>query len=245
MPHSRLLTEILEESRTALKKGRPLDVIFDLDSTIFCVSGRTQAILRELAGDLDLKGRFPEAARQLARLEATARDWGIRQILERAKVTATLDFFEALRNKWADRFFSSSHLHIDAPYPGALEFLRLLDEAGARIHYLTGRDSPRMGTGTLASIRQHGMPLKSANFLHMKPDSQRHDAEFKRDAITQILGPIRRGWFFENEPVIINLVRRHFPNLQIVFVDSVHSGREKAPGDLPVLHMSYEISSRK
>jgi len=245
MPHSRLLSEILEESRTAKSKGQPLDVIFDLDSTIFCVSGRTQAILRELSQDLDLKGRFPEAARQLERLEATALDWGIRPILERAKVTATLDFFEALRIKWSEKFFSSSHLHVDEPYPGALEFLKLLEEAGARIHYLTGRDSPRMGPGTLASLRRHGMPLQSANFLHMKPDSQRHDAEFKRDALTQILGPIRRGWFFENEPVIINLVRRHFPNLKIVFVDSVHSGREKAPEDLPVLHMSYEMSSRK
>jgi hypothetical protein len=241
VPHSKLLIEILHSAKQAKTKGDALDVVFDLDSTIFCVSHRTQAILRELAEDLDLQARFPEATRQLARLEATARDWGIRTVLERAKIAATVDFFESLRQKWADRFFSSTHLHIDEPYPGAIEFLHTLDNAGARIHYLTGRDAPRMGKGTLESFKKWAIPLKSPNFLHMKPDSHRHDAEFKRDTLSQILGPTRAGWFFENEPVIINLVRKHFPLLKIVFVDSVHSGREAPPTDLPVLHMSYEI----
>lgn len=245
MPHSNLLMSILDEARAANTKGDRLDVVFDIDSTLFCVSPRTEAILNRLSNDTELLDKFPEFTKKLAHLKATSKDWGIRTILERARFTATIEFFEALRKKWSSQFFSSDYLHIDEPYPGAIEYLNELHQAGARIRYLTGRDAPNMGKGTRAAFEMWKIPLELPEFLLMKPDTQRHDAEFKRDTLKRIYGEERGIWFFENEPVIINLVRKALPRIKIVFMDSVHSGREQAPEDLPKLPMSYEIKSKR
>ncbi len=245
MPHAKLLSEILEAAEVAKASGDPLDIVFDLDSTIFCVSPRTEAILRLLATDEEMLAHFPEFTAKLAHLEANSKDWGIRGILERAQFTATLEFFELLRKKWSAHFFSSNHLHIDKPYPGAIEYLRALDKAGARIRYLTGRDAPQMKQGTLKTFRQWNIPLQDPSYLLMKPDTARHDAEFKRETLQSIFGMERPVWFFENEPVIINIIRKSLPKVKIIFIDSVHSGREEAPSGLPVIPMSYEIKSSK
>lgn len=244
MPHRQLLLEILESARLKHAKGQPLSVVFDLDSTVFCVSHRTQEILKEIAQDAEVRRQFPQSAEQLSRIEANAKDWGIRPILSRHQVVGTLDFFETVRQKWAERFFSSSYLHLDQPYPGVIEYIQALDQAGAEIRYLTGRDIPRMQEGTLKSLAQWQLPLQNQSLLHMKPNSERHDAEFKRDTLREIFGPHQSTWFFENEPVIINLVRRDLPHIRIVFIDSVHAGRETAPPDLPIIPMSYEIKNK-
>jgi hypothetical protein len=231
-----LLDQILSES-----VSKRLTVIFDLDSTLFCVSPRSQFILRELAGDLQLMERYPLGTPHLAQVVVTANDWGIRPALSRGKVVGTIDFFEEIRKRWSERFFSSDYLHLDEPYPGAVDYLSLLEQKGVAIHYLTGRDEPRMRAGTLKALCDWKFPLASAEHLHMKPSSERHDAEFKKDRLERLNLPADVTWFFENEPVIINLVRRALPSIKIVFMDSVHSGREQAPGDLPRIGMSYRL----
>lgn len=230
---SLLLKEILSQIRIAKAQNLQPQTIFDLDSTLFCVSPRTQVILRELALDDELLTRFPEATPALAQVEVSAKDWGIRSALIRHQIVATLDFFETLRAKWSERFFSSHYLHHDLPYPGAVEFVKAVGEAGAKVYYLTGRDRPRMEQGTLAVLHKLGLPLVNSEHLKMKSDTKRHDAEFKRDSLRALNVDQRPSWFFENEPVIINLVRPAFPTLKIILVDSVHSGREVAPEDLP------------
>lgn len=236
MSLSHVLRQILDQA----KKSRGLDVVFDLDSTLFCVSTRTQAILRHLSEDEDLKRLFPEPTSRLKNVRTDKMDWGLRAVLSREQIMATIDFFDQLRMKWSDLFFSSEFLLHDEPYVGAVEYVKALDAAGANVYYLTGRDRVRMGEGTLASLRQHGFPLLSESALHMKPDAKRHDADFKKDKLLELNFNPSTCWFFENEPVIINLVRRHLPDLPIVYMKSVHSGREEVGGGFPCIGMEYK-----
>lgn len=241
---SRILDEILATAKMAQQKMEKSLAIFDLDSTLFCVSPRTQAILNSLSKDDDLKLRFPDETPQLAALKVSPLDWGIRSVIVRHQLKGSKEFFSAVREKWADRFFSSEHLEDDIPYPGAVEFVSSLNLLGVEIRYLTGRDRPRMGEGTIRSLNKHGFPLANPDHLHMKPDSNRHDAEFKRDTLMRLIGSARKVWFFENEPVIINLVQKQLPDLKIIFMDSVHSGREQPPQGLPQLNMTFERSKK-
>lgn len=235
-----LLKNILLEIKRAADESLKPRVVFDLDSTLFCVSSRTQVILRELAEDDELISRFPLVAPQLKQVEVTPKDWGIRGVLIRHQIAATLEFFEILRAKWSERFFSSHYLQHDLPYPGAVEFVKQVSEAGASVYYLTGRDRPRMEEGTLKVIKSLNLPLQGGDYLKMKPDTRRHDAEFKLEALRSLDVERHPSWFFENEPVIINLVKPQLPNLKIILVDSVHSGRETAPTDLPKIAMNFK-----
>lgn len=216
-------------------------VIFDLDSTLFNVSHRTQSILRSLAEHPEFLEDYPEEAVLLKKIEISDRDWGIRSALERAKIRGTIGFFERIRSYWVEHFFSNGFLHVDRPYKGALEFVQELDKAGAHIQYLTGRDQERMGEGSLASLKQWGFPLHDDADLILKPDKSMDDAEFKKDYFLKIHEEHENLWLFENEPRIIHLIRKHCPAVQIVFMDSVHSGRALPPSDLPVISLGYEF----
>ncbi len=99
--------------------------------------------------------------------------------------------------------------------------------------------------------------------LVLKPEKGMDDAEFKSDwfsllpgqrsttidekktirtidARTENLGafylkkaPYHKIWFFENEPVNVNLIRCDHKNVEIVFFDSTHSRKEEPPIDVP------------
>lgn len=236
----KLLKNLLEQVEAVQSHGRRFAVIFDLDSTLFCVSSRIEAILNELASDPELVANYPTFAPTLQGLRVMPTDWGIRSVLIRAKVLGPLDFFELIRAKWADRFFASEYLKNDVPYPGAVEYVNKLALAGAEIRYLTGRDWPRMGVGTKLSLKHWGFPLLSDAHLHMKPDSNRHDADFKLEILRRLQIETPDICFFENEPVIVNLVHRSLPSLPIIFVRSVHSGRETEPDHLPFIDPDFQ-----
>ncbi len=241
MSRAAILNNVLEQVKAAKLGGQNYSVVFDLDSTLFCVSPRIRAILDKLADDPELNRSFPAFAPTIKGLDVTPVDWGIRTVLTRSKIMGTLDFFEMLRAKWANDFFSGAYLNQDRPYPGAVEYVKKLAQAGAEIRYLTGRDWPRMGLGTVASLDQWGLPLQNPQHLHMKPESGRHDAEYKLEVLRHLQSQSPNLCFFENEPVIINLVHRQMPSLPIIFVNSVHSGRETAPGHLPNMQPDYQL----
>jgi len=143
-----------------------------------------------------------------------------------------------LRDFWRSHFFSSQYLYADKPYPGAIEYVQELHKQGVEIYYLTGRDSLNMKAGSLASLRQHQLPLVCEPHLHMKPQKGSfEDEEFKDIKILKIRNelPDRKIWFFENEPVILNkLISSNHP-IELIWVDTVHSGIETAPLHLPTV----------
>ncbi|MCB0411583.1 MAG: HAD family hydrolase [Bdellovibrionales bacterium] len=213
--------------------------VFDLDSTIFCVSPRTQQILRDLGAQSEFQEKYPEESKILKEIETKPEDWGIRAALTRSGIRSTLEFFETVRTFWVEHFFSSNYLHLDLPYEGAIEYLHQLDQAGAHLRYLTGRDSERMRKGTLKSFEQWKIPLKSGDDLIMKPRQGLKDEDYKVRYLKTFVGEFKSVYFFENEPLILNKVREDVPEVQLVFMESVHSGKSTAPSGLPTLKMTY------
>jgi predicted secreted acid phosphatase len=189
----------------------------------------------------EFAARFQREAEVLKNIEVQPGDWGIRTALTRTQLTSTPEFIDTVRRRWRERFFSSNHLHHDILYPSAVEYVTHLQNLGAEILYLTGRSSGPMREGTLAELRRHGFPLISEDNLFMKPSDVEADESFKATVLKDLVRKYDHVWFFENEPLIIALVRAQVPQVRMVFVDSVHAGRAAKPTDLPTIVPDYRL----
>lgn len=220
---------------------KPILVVFDLDSTLFNVSPRTEKILKEFSNDLHYKALYPKQAEALNNVEVKNTDWGIKQAISRLQIEGPIEFFDDIKNYWIERFFSNAYLHFDEPYEGAINYVQSLKNLGARIMYLTGRDQHRMGLGSIEVLKKHNFPVDDHHQLILKPEKGMSDSKFKRDVFLELKKQHSNIWFFENEPVNINLLQKEIPKINVVFVDSVHSSLEPAPTHLPTVRMSYII----
>lgn len=236
------LDQVLSGAKKSLAQGITPKFVFDLDSTLFCVSPRTEFILKQYSQTPQVLNKHPEAAKKMQSIEALPVDWGIKTILNRHDVKESLAFFEATREYWIQHFFSSHHLDKDIPYKGAVEFVKYVHQLGIEVQYLTGRDQVRMKTGTLKSLSQHGLPLVDSAHLNMKPDTSFEDTEYKLSVFQSWNDvDLSHVWFFENEPYIINRVKKQFPKIHLIYMDSVHSGRESAHKDIPKIHFEWNF----
>lgn len=241
MPHHKpLLEQILSEIQQFTQRGQPSLVVFDLDSTLFDVGPRLEKILIEFAEVPDHQRRFPEQVKHFKNVKIERRDWGIKNTLIRAGLDGHHpEFQDAVRDFWREKFFSNEYLRYDKPYPGAVKYVQALAGAGAEVIYLTGRDVHRMGKGSAEVLHHWKFPLDEQKYsLVLKPHRSMDDGLFKRDWFTAMpLGRYEKIWFFENEPVNVNLVRMHSAHVQIVFFDSTHSGQATAPENIPwIMH---------
>jgi hypothetical protein len=193
-------------------------VVFDLDSTLLSTQQRNHVILHEFIAQV---GAPPDLHPIAARLTPADFGWNMMDDLRkrgfRHEPTLT-----RMRAVWLQRFFRNEYLHHDEPLPGAVEFVRGVHDAGAIVVYLTGRDEPNMGKGTRKSLLQHGFPLDEERVhLRLKPTFEEDDLAFKRAALAEIraLGPVAA--VFENEPANANLFAEHFPDAEVVFLETV------------------------
>lgn len=212
----------------ATPPGRSL-AVFDLDSTLYDLTLRVTAIVDRFAKACVAQNRYPELSEKLANVEILRTDWGLREPLERVGISREdhPQFLDEIQKAWADGFFSNDFLDRDFPLPGAVKFVERCLALGGEVLYLTGRDTSRMGTGTEKSLRECGFPIDQKRArLHLKPQIGLDDAEFKADVIERLASNYDRIWLFENEPVNINAVVRRTPQVEIVFVDTCHSGLE-------------------
>ncbi len=226
----KILTEIVDEK----SKGRNPQVLFDLDSTLYDITPRNVAILKAAANDSGLKNEFLLECHRLSQVEATHFEWGVEGHLRRLDLHQNFIFKAKIQEYWKQRFFSNEFLHFDTPYAGAVEFVRLLSDAKIDIFYLTGRDSPRMFEGTQKSLLYHGFPY-AESMLAMKPNHGVSDEHFKVEYFEQFLKQNPSPYFFENEPVNIELVRKKFSAIKIIYYKSIHCGRTSEPTDLPCI----------
>jgi hypothetical protein len=233
---SQYLEKILTEISNLQASGQPGLVVFDLDSTLFDVSPRLKKVLHDFAEVPEHQRLFPQACEILKKVETYRSDWGVKNAVIRAGLDKHHpEFHQALKEFWVKTFFSNEYLEYDIPYEGAVEYLRQIWELGAEIVYLTGRDVHRMGLGSRDVLLKWDFPLDDLRAqLVLKPQKGMDDAQFKSDWFSQLrksyYGKI---WFFENEPVNVNLVRLEHEHVDIVFFESTHSGKEDAPTDLP------------
>jgi hypothetical protein len=221
---------------------KPL-VIFDLDSTLYNVSHRTQKIIENFSKEPDIASRFPDEVARLTEIRISHRDWGMKEAFLRASFQAPEAFAKSIRDYWNQHFFSSSLLHEDKPYTGAVEYVNGLHRAGAEVWYLTGRDARNMREGTIRSLAQWNFPVANLDErLIMKPFKGSHeDEDFKDIQIRDLKAKAPKVWFFENEPVIIHKVRATSPDVQIVWVDTTHSRKASPPEGLPVVRDIWHI----
>jgi hypothetical protein len=225
-----LLTSILEQALELTKKNEPLKAIFDLDSTLFDVSFRIAKIMHDFAATV--ADQYPEASKKLLTLVPDPSDFGVKKTLMRLNFEApNEEFIKNLVEYWKRHFFSSDYLYLDQPYPGAKKYVNELHQAGAEIYYLTGRDIPGMLKGTIDSLKFHGFPIAEDHTnLVLKPSTNISDHDFKKDFFKNLDLNSKNIWFFENEPTNIHLVNENSPHINIVFVNTVHSGKAPEPG---------------
>lgn len=220
-PHT--ISQIVQTIQKDLQEG-PVRTIFDLDSTLYDVSPRISQIINEFGRLPEISSSYPEHADLLQKVTPSPKDWGIKRTLMRYPFTKPDDeFIHQLVHFWKKAFFSSEYLKYDVPYPGALPFVKNLDNLGAEVHYLTGRDVPRMLQGTIDSLCSEGFPLKEDNSnLALKPGTDVTDWQFKNTYFSDLKAE-GTTWFFENEPANIHIVLENHPHVKVVFVDTVHS----------------------
>ncbi len=238
MKNTLLLNEILTfptpHSGLAAESVRNV-CVFDLDSTLFNVSPRTEQILKEFA----VENNIPD----FLKINVNPKDWGLKEILIRAGYDMSGQHLENISNHknlvqyWTDKFFSNYYLHYDTPYLGAVNFVQTLFEKNIEIHYLTGRDIPRMGQGTREVLLKWGFPLASDQHLHLKPHRELDDHEFKLNWVIEFKKQKKDNpiYFFENEPVNINAIGKAITDLKIVYLNTTHSRKENV--NVPVIEI--------
>ena len=236
--------EIASSVEKHARDGR-VAVIFDLDSTLFCVSPRTQAILRKLGHDREFRAENEALSQILRDIEILPTDWGIRSALERTKAPGDMELFKKVRSYWRKHFFTNHFLDQDTIYPSSNEYVRQLHELGAEILYLTGRNDGSMRAGTRKMLAKWGFPFFNDSELFMKPSDVQSDEGFKAQLLQGLVKQYDQIWFFENEPIIIEQVRALTPQVHVVYVNSTHSGRATPPKDLPTIGMSYVEGLKK
>lgn len=239
----KFLQSILEEAWAYSQSSRPFLAVFDLDSTLFDLTLRVSTIVDDFAEDPVHRAAFPDECRRLRSVEILQTDWGLEGPLSRIGLPVDGPFFHALQKHWAERFFSDDYMIHDDPLPGAVEYVQELHLAGAHIMYLSGRDIPRMAKGTEESLREHHFPLAAGSAkIVLKPHGSMDDAHFKLDVLRDIESLYEKIWLFENEPVNLNLIARHCPEIGLIFIDSTHSGREQLERDLHAIrHFEVDL----
>ncbi|WP_413295104.1 HAD family hydrolase [Bdellovibrio sp. HCB185ZH] len=240
-----MIDQILVNIHSLVSEGKKCLVVFDLDSTLFDVSPRIEKILMDFALDPENIKRFPEQVSCFSKIKTAHTDWGFTNALQRAGLDGHHpEFQEAVALYWRKHFFSNDYLKYDTPNEGALEYVHEVMKAGADVAYLTGRDVHRMEPGTTRQLQQWNLPLNDKAVLFVKPDKAMDDAEYKTD---WFLAKERQGYdkvyFFDNEPVILNLMGAKCPHVESIFFDSTHSGKAEPPPDLPRI-MNFVLNQR-
>ena len=228
----------LKKALQTVRQGPfPLAAVFDLDSTLFCMKYRTEAILKSL---LSQKPALREFAPVLKHLKVSVRDWAVEGILARYGLPEDNPLVQEISKMWRKCFFSDQFLHFDRPYKGAADYVQKMKALGADVFYLTGRGKKAMGRGSAASLKKWGFPLNLRRLILKEEDSMQDD-QYKTKELRRIQKQFAAVLFFENEPVILNSVAKALPRIQLFWMDSAHSGREKAPQTALPIPMDYSL----
>jgi hypothetical protein len=231
-----VLNEIVEQVRVECRQrikhgGKPVKVVFDLDSTIIDVKPRSLRIIKEFAGSkeaLSISKNLCEWSLNLKahQLSYTLQDSAVANGLT-SDQPQVQEYMRALTKYWLPRFFSDAYLYMDHPTPGAQEFVRAVVDAGAVAVYLTGRDEPGMRRGTHSHLAHWGFPLLERDTrLLMKPNFGMDDAEYKDSALRDLRVRADAVALFDNEPANFHVFEKNFPQAKLVFMHSSCSLKE-------------------
>ena len=215
--------------------------VFDIDSTLFCMKYRTQAIIRESSNDPVFCKEFPQHLNTVRQVEVTERDWSVEEIMSRYGFQEEEPMVLALKKIWKTKFFTNDYLDLDKPYKGCAEFIQHISQLGVQVYYLTARNRSNMHKGTIQSIKKWNFPLKNENRLIMKEisESDMSDAEYKIKYLKKLNQKSDTVVFFENEPVILNLAVQSIPQIHLFWINSTHSRQAQPPKSALPITMHY------
>lgn len=229
--HPEVLGRLIRNVRTATQHGIHPVVVFDLDDTLINTRERNVRILHDFASLDSTRETFPEESEIAANLSTSQFHYLLKDTLSAVGIT-NKKFIEAASAFWLQNFFTNKYCADDIPNDSAASYVRALARAGATIVYLTGRDLPRMGNGTVKNLLDLHFPLgtKRARLI-MKPSKDSDDLQFKISQFDRIreTGPVVAA--FENEPANINAFQAHFPDSEMIFLDTIHSPKPDQPND--------------
>ena len=228
--------------QTIEQSPHPVAVIFDLDSTLFCVKWRTEGIIRDAVQNSNFADNFPEMVEPFQKIQVHPKDWALKDILKRHGLDPGAPASRAIQKIWNKHFFQNDYLHLDRPYQGSVEYVNRLHKKGGNIFYLTGRNKPNMGKGTLQSLKTWNFPLETEDHLILKSDPAFEDSVYKLEELKKLKKKFQTLLFFENEPVILHLVHEYLPDIKMLWIDSAHSGKRSGPpAHIPVIPMNYSL----
>lgn len=220
-----ILNKIIQDLTQQIATQKTTPVVFDLDSTLFDVSGRNQVILNEYWESPACEQIFEAPSAKPKKTPTVLQgDWGPLATLRRLGLNPTEEQARKLHAFWADRFFSPEYFEHDQPMAGSAEFTQALAEMGVKVHYLTGRSSKRLNDVTQQLLRKFNF---ATGPIQLKDDGSLPDSQYKLqwviDHLPRLSKPI---YFFENEPAILHKIIQSRPGLIApVWLDTAHSGQ--------------------
>ena len=210
--------------------------ILDIDSTLVTTHQRNQAILDNFVKEF--KELHPEDCEQIAQAQCEFGDYGIETSLKRIDFNPSEQgLHQKLMQFWRDHFFTNEYLKVDLPTNGAVEWVQAIDSQNIPFIYLTARHKVSMWEGTLESLNQLGFPINE-EILFLKDDLSKKDEEYKSHLIANIIkkNSDKTIWLIDNEPVVLNQIKNDHPQVNLVWFDSVHSGKQQPPQNVTTIN---------
>lgn len=247
--HDTNLTELTQWvvdkcGKTPKTSEKPRAWVFDLDSTLFCVSGRFRRVFEKflkLHPEIDSR-----VSRVLPWITSENHQYSVRDnfknYLEKGLEGDTKTVQELIekygwefRQFWEDEFFCDHHVVFDSAYEGSPEFVNRIRELDFSIVYLTARDQIRSLKGTQHALKTNGFPTDSKTHLIMKPAPVESDLEFKNRACTQLNAQFDVVATIDNEPENLAIFSQNLLKAEIVFFHSIMSRRIPSPESFSAL----------
>ncbi|MGZ3705178.1 MAG: HAD family acid phosphatase [Bdellovibrionota bacterium] len=224
------LSQVVENVKRARAEGKQPVVMFDLDDTLINTRERTLRIIKDFLKQQQLPaGVSSEEAQKLANLQVSDIRFLMGDTLKEQGIQNPA-LAKALGDAFLAKFFTNEFCANDQQNPGAARYAREIVRAGGKVIYLTGRDAPRMQSGTLENLRKQGFPVSSPEaLLLMKPDKSLDDLQFKKDSFALVGGMGEMEGVFENEPANVNAMADAFPSATAIFLDTIHSPTDIVP----------------
>ena len=234
-------TNFQEVIEIAKKKQEKSLFVFDIDSTLFCMKYRTQALIDSCLENSSFCEKFKPHLKKIKEIQVTETDWSIPEIMSRYGFHPEEEVVIAVHKIWRKGFFSNDYLYLDRPYKDCVNFIQYISHLKAQVYYLTARNHNNMYEGTVQSLKQWGFPLIQESHLIMKKDSSRKDSAYKTAHLQSLSKKFDTILFFENEPVILNKIAQQLPQIRLFWMNSTHSRQESPPKTALMINMKYSF----
>lgn len=212
--------------REHVEAGSRVQIVFDLDDTLYLVRPRKRAIFRELA---DTFADDVALSAALQRLSHGHIPYDVREALNDVGIEAE-HHIEAITEAFFTRFFDGAYTSHDELNEGAAAYVARLHAAGARVVYLSGRPA-EMTERTMATLAAHGFPVEaeSTHLVLKAAHDPQHDVAFKAAKAEELAGWGLTLAVFDNEPANLNAMNAAMPEATYFLLDTDHTPNPPEP----------------